>query len=235
MDLPPSLPAPLASAHRWAHSQGWLRRFTLANRILLAMAFLPTGLVKALGRRFTILPAESPVGFFFEAMYQTGPYWIFIGLVQVVAAVLLLVPRTAALGALLFLPVGLSVFLITWGVGFGNTVYITAGMLLSAVYLVCWDGGRVWAASAAVLRRRTAEESLLAGANGLELAGWTSGAACGMGLFLITRGFLPGSLMLPLLAAGGVAALLVVIGWVSQIAYPRSSPSSSRAWTDASR
>ena len=68
------------------------------NRILLAMAFFPTGLVKATGQRFTLLPIENPVGFFFEAMYQTGPYWYFIGMVQVAAAVLLLIPATATLG-----------------------------------------------------------------------------------------------------------------------------------------
>jgi uncharacterized membrane protein YphA (DoxX/SURF4 family) len=114
-------PYAFRTAQRWAWGQPWLRRFTLANRLLLSMAFLPTGLVKLTGQRFTVLSVDTPVGFFFEAMYQTGPYWIFIGLVQVVAAVLLLIPATATLGAVVFFPVGLSVLLVTWGVGFGTT------------------------------------------------------------------------------------------------------------------
>ena len=69
------------------------------NRILLAMAFLPTGLVKATGQRFTLLPVDTPVGFFFEAMYRTGPFWRFIGVVQVASAVMLLIPGTALLDA----------------------------------------------------------------------------------------------------------------------------------------
>jgi len=99
--------------------------------------------VKATGQRFTTLPVDNPVGFFFEAMYQTGPYWYFIGFSQIAAAVLLLIPSMATLGALLFLPIGFSIFLVTWGIGFGGTVYITAGMLLSVMYLVCWDADKV--------------------------------------------------------------------------------------------
>ncbi len=165
-----ALPAPLGKVHAWARSQPWLFRFTLMNRLLLAMAFLPTGLVKLTGQRFTLLPVENPVGFFFEAMYQTGLYWNFIGFMQVAAAILLLIPKTATLGAVLFLPVGFSIFLITWGVGFGGTVYVTAGMLLSVIYLVCWDGDRVWAAAFQLMGRRSAP-SLLSGAHWLEKAG----------------------------------------------------------------
>lgn len=68
------------------------------------------------------------------------------------AAVLLLIPRTAFLGALLFVPVSVSIFLITYGIGFGNTVGITAGMVLSVTDLVCWDGDRLWELGARALR-----------------------------------------------------------------------------------
>lgn len=208
-DLPPRL----ARLHRWCRAQGWLRRFTLANRVLLAMAFLPTGLVKALGRRFTLLPVDDPIGFFFEAMYRTGPYWHFIGLVQVVSAVLLLIPRTATLGAVLFLPVGLSVFLVTVGVGFGNTVWVTGGMLLSVVYLICWDGERVWRVAATLLAPQGEGGRLLEGATRLEIVGWTAGGACGIGLFLVTRGLLPRGSVLPLLVGGACALVAVMVGW----------------------
>lgn len=211
--MPRTLPDPFASAHAWARAQPWLGRFTLMNRLLLAMAFLPTGLVKATGQRFTILPVANPIGFFFEAMYRAGPWWIFIGMAQVSAAVLLLVPATATLGALLFLPIGVSVFLITWGVGFQGTVWVTGGMLLSVTYLLCWDGDRLWAAASHLLGRRRGPP-LLEGANGVERAGWVLGGVVGMALFLTTRGFVPATLVEELFWVGLGAFAMVVVGWV---------------------
>lgn len=76
-----------------------LHRLAVVSRILLALAFIPTGMVKLLGQRFTLMGPDTPVGYFFEAMYQTGFYWNFLGLSQVLAGVLLLIPWTATLGA----------------------------------------------------------------------------------------------------------------------------------------
>lgn len=207
------LPAPLDAMHRWAHAQPWLGRFTLMNRLLLAMAFIPTGLVKATNQRFTVLPVENPIGFFFEAMYQTGPWWIFIGCVQVAAGVLLLIPATSTIGAILFLPIGVSIFLITWGVGFGNTVLVAGGMVLAVTYLVCWDADRIWAAASKVVGRRSGPP-LLEGAHPVEKTGWALGGATGIALWLGTRGYVPSAWFLELLAVGVGAALMVVIGWI---------------------
>ena len=76
----------------WIRNQAWLYRFTWVTRILLAAGFFPTGLVKLMGHRFTLLSVDNPVGAFFEAMYQTGLYWRFLGLSQMIAALLLFVP-----------------------------------------------------------------------------------------------------------------------------------------------
>lgn len=182
----------------------------------MLMAFLPTGLVKATGQRFTVLPVENPVGFFFEAMYQTGPYWYFIGIMQVLSAILIVIPATATLGALLFLPIIFSIVLVTWGIGFGLTAWITTAMLLAVIYLLCWDADRIWAAGHAVLARGPAEAgepALLAGMTVVERAGWWLGGAMGLGLFLATRGFMPKAALVPMLALGGVAALMVLAGW----------------------
>ncbi len=123
-------------------STGFFLRFTLFTRILLAAGFVPTGMVKLLGQRFTTLPDTTPIGAFFESMYQTGLFWNFIGAVQVVAGVLLLTPRHAHLGALLFLPVIASINVINVALGFGLTTVITALMLLAALYLCIWDYDR---------------------------------------------------------------------------------------------
>lgn len=217
------LPRGIARIHDGARAHPGLARFALLNRILLATAFLPTGLVKLTGQRFTILPLEHPIGFFFEAMYRTGPYWTFIGGMQVLAAVLLLVPATATLGALLFLPIGVSIVLITWGVGFGNTVWIAAGMLLSVTYLLCWDADRIWdAVSRLTGRRREATPS--AGINPTELWGWVLGAAALLAFFLTTRGFLPGTLALPAVVLGGGGGALVLWGSSAQRRAARKRP-----------
>lgn len=223
MRLPHTPPDRLLRWLAWTRSRPWLGRFTLANRILLATAFIPTGLVKATGQRFTLLPVENPVGFFFEAMYRTGPYWYFVGAMQVAAGILLLLPGTATLGALLFLPIILSIVLITWGVGFGTTVWITLAMLVSVAYLLCWDGDRVWAALASVLGASD-RPPLLEGASSVERVGWIVGCIAGMALLLVTRSFLPRPWALPLLGLGAIGAVLVVVGCV--VAHAREQ----RAW-----
>lgn len=209
------LPRPLRRIHTWMHDQPWLGRFTLVNRLLLFMAFLPTGLVKATGQRFTQLPVEHPVGFFFEAMFRTGPYWHFIGIMQMVAAICLIIPATSTLGALLFFPIIVSIVLVTWGIGFSGTVWVTVGMLMATLYLLAWDADRIWNALQFVVGKR-AGAPLLRGANGIELAGWFGGGLTGLALLLYTRSFIPHSWVLPLLLVGAGCAGLVVIGWVMQ-------------------
>jgi uncharacterized membrane protein YphA (DoxX/SURF4 family) len=111
--------------------------------VLLAVGFIPSGLTKVLGNRFTRLGLDSPVGFFFEALYRTGFYWRFLGLCQLAAAALLLVPRTATLGAVVYFALILNIFVITVSVGFVGTPFITGLMLLASVYLLCWDYDRL--------------------------------------------------------------------------------------------
>jgi len=128
-----------ARAHTRVRRERWLRVFTVCTRILLALGFLPSGLTKALGNRFTLLGLDSPIGFFFEAMYRTGFYWRFIGLCQLAAALLLLIPRTATIGALVYFPLILNIFVITVSLQFRGTPVITGLMLLANIYLLCWD------------------------------------------------------------------------------------------------
>lgn len=211
--MSPDLPPAVADRLERIRATPLLQRFTLMNRLLLAMAFLPTGLVKLTGQRFTVLPVDNPVGFFFEAMYRTGPWWRFIGLVQVLAAVLLLIPRTATLGAVLFAPVVGSILLITIGVGFGLTAVIVAGMLLANAWLLCWDADRLWAAGAGLWGSRR-ELHPLRDMHWVERAGWLLGGAAGMGLFLATRGFLPTSAGPALLGTGLLGMALVIGGGI---------------------
>ena len=56
--------------HLWAVEQPILRVFTLTVRVLLAIAFVPSGLVKIMGEPFTTLPVSDPVGYFFAGFFS---------------------------------------------------------------------------------------------------------------------------------------------------------------------
>ena len=144
--------AALDRLHAAVRRSPWLRRFTAFTRILLAVGFIPPGMTKVLGNRFTQLPVEHPVGFFFEAFYRAHAFYWLAGVAQVLAGLLLLVPRTAHLGAMLFLTVITNIVAITWSIDFAGTKFITLLMLLAALYLVAWDYDR-WKA---LLPRRQA-------------------------------------------------------------------------------
>ncbi len=129
----------LSRLHAGAKASRWLRAFTLFTRVAIAIGFLPSGLTKVLGNRFTLLTPDTPIGLFFEGLYQSGFYWRFIGLAQLLAAFLLLIPRTATFGALLFFPIITNIFVITVSLHFRGTWVITGLMLLANLYLLCWD------------------------------------------------------------------------------------------------
>jgi hypothetical protein len=204
------LPAPLRRLHARVTGHPFWQRLHLASRLLLAMAFLPTGLVKVMGYRFTSLPVENPVGFFFEAMYQSGWYWNFLGWGQVTAAILLILPRTHFLGAILFLPILVNVVAVTWSIDFGLTGWITLAMLVANAFLLCWEADRVWPAMSAVLRPRPSVPLM----SRMEAIGWTLGGGAGMLLFLATRGFAPDFWFIVTVVCAITGAVLVLLSWL---------------------
>src|SRR5215212_2108810 len=133
----------LDNIHASVTANKWLQIFTAFARVLLAIGFIPPSIKKILGQPFTVLPDSNPVGHYFNALYETGFYYEFLGWGQLVAAILLLLPRTAHLGALVFLPIIANIAVLTSSVGFAGTNYITALMLVAATYLVAWDYDRL--------------------------------------------------------------------------------------------
>jgi len=89
------------------------------------------------------MSVETPIGEFFEVIYQTGLYWQFIGCAQVLAGVLLLIPRGAHLGAFLFVPIMANIFVITVSLQFSGTPFVTGMMFLAVLYLSAWDYHRI--------------------------------------------------------------------------------------------
>ena len=170
----------LDAAHTWALRQPLLRVATIGVRVLLALAFVPSGLVKILGEPFTSLPVSDPVGYFFAGFFSAPAYYRFVGLAQWTAAALLLVPRTATLGAALYLPIVANITAITvsFGPAFGGTRIVTGAMLLANLYLLAWDWDRwrtLWPGGGDAARHGSGVTAvlLLAGA-GLAFFGVTS-------------------------------------------------------------
>ena len=124
--------------HRW-----YLQLFTVFTRLVLAIGFIPPSYKKIINVPFTILPDSNPVGHYFNALYQTGFYYQFIGWAQMIAAILLLFPRTAHLGALMFLPIIANIAVLTTSVGFAGTWLVTILMTFAATWLVAWDYDRL--------------------------------------------------------------------------------------------
>lgn len=125
-----------------AKGNRWLRYFTVFCRVTLALGFIPSGLVKIVGERFTALPTNHPLGHYLEALHHTGYYYPFIGVAQLVTAILLLIPRTALLGALFYFPMILNICILAYASRFEGT-RITTLMLLANLFLLCWDYDRL--------------------------------------------------------------------------------------------
>lgn len=133
----------IETLHNKVYSKKVFLLFTWMTRILLALAFIPSGLKKLLGERFTILGIDTPVGFFFEALYQAGWYWNFLGFMQLLVALLLLIPRTTLFAALLYLPIIINILVIVTAMHFKGTPIIAGLMLLGNIYLLFWDYKKV--------------------------------------------------------------------------------------------
>ena len=121
----------------------FFQRFTAFTRVLLAIGFIPPGMKKVLGQPFTSLPTTNSVGYFFDAFFQAHEYYLFVGLAQVLAGLLLLFPMTATLGAVLYLPIIINIAVITISIGFKGTWLITLLMSLACMYLLVWDFDKI--------------------------------------------------------------------------------------------
>ncbi|MHA4842892.1 hypothetical protein ACX0G7_01950 [Flavitalea antarctica] len=131
--------------HTYLEAKGneWFHYFAVFCRIALAAGFIPSGFVKIMGERFASgLSANHPMGHYLQALYETGYYYSFIGISQLIIAFLLLIPRTALLGALLYFPIILNICILAYAVRFEGT-RITTLMVLANIYLLVWDYDRI--------------------------------------------------------------------------------------------
>jgi len=121
----------------------WFQGFATFCRIALAISFIPPGFVKIMGKRFAEgLPSNNPLGHYFDALYQTGYYYTFIGIAQVIIGILLLFKRTSLLGNLMYFPVILNICVLTYATRFNGTRLNTM-MVLASLFLLIWDYDRL--------------------------------------------------------------------------------------------
>ena len=126
-----------------AKADEWFKRFAIFCRIALAASFIPAGFVKIMGERFAAgLSPNNPLGHYFEALHLTGYYYTFIGIVQIITAILLLIPRTSLLGALMYFPIIVNICVLTYATRFDGTRGVTM-MVLASLFLLIWDYDRL--------------------------------------------------------------------------------------------
>ncbi|WP_460687085.1 hypothetical protein [Niabella aquatica] len=126
-----------------ARSDKWFQHFAVFCRIALAASFLPSGYIKIMGQRFAEgLSHNNPLGHYFDALLATGYYYTFIGLTQILIALLLLIPRTALPGALMYFCMIVNIAVLTYATRFHGTRIVTI-MILACLYLLIWDYDRI--------------------------------------------------------------------------------------------
>lgn len=125
----------------------WFQIAIIYTRYLLGGAFVFASLIKIKGQRFTTENgASEPINsawHFFETMYQSGLYWRFIGLGQLLAGLLLMTQRFAKLGALMYFPIITNIFVITLSYYFALTPFIVGAMLVANLTLIFWEWGEL--------------------------------------------------------------------------------------------
>ncbi len=136
--------ATLDHLHLKAKSNRWMSYFAIFLRFALAFGFITSGMVKIVGERFAAgLSVNHPMGQYLEALHHTGFYYTFIGVIQVIAAILLLIPRTVTLGALLYFPIILNIFVLSYAVRFEGSSLTSPLMVLGCLFLICWNYDKI--------------------------------------------------------------------------------------------
>lgn len=118
----------------------WYWYFSIFCRMSLAFAFIVAGMVKISGERFASgLSTKHPMGAYLEALYHTGFYYTFIGIAQVVAAIFLIIPRTITLGALLYLPIIINIWVLSFALRFEGSFLTSPLMVLANLFILVWN------------------------------------------------------------------------------------------------
>lgn len=122
-----------------AHERRGLAISIVVLRILIGFAFIPAGLKKLLGQPFTDPANTGLFHDFLHAFHATGPFYQFVGAVQLMAAILLITQRYAMLGAMIAAPLLAAILVFCWSTGVVPTAIVVTLMSAGLLALLLWD------------------------------------------------------------------------------------------------
>lgn len=117
----------------------WANVAVVNLRFLIGFAFVPAALKKVLGQPFTDPTKHGPFHDFLHGFHATGGFYTFVGVMQMIAAVLLCTQRYATVGALIALPILTAITVFCWSTGVVFTSVIATLMLAGIAGLLLWD------------------------------------------------------------------------------------------------
>jgi hypothetical protein len=117
----------------------WITVAVVNLRFLIGFAFLPAALKKVLDQPFTDPANHGRFHDFLHAFHATGWFYGFVGVMQLIAAVLLCTQRFATLGALIALPILTAITAFCWSTAVYPTAMIATLMWLGTIGLLAWD------------------------------------------------------------------------------------------------
>lgn len=117
----------------------WINVAVVNLRFLIGFAFVPAALKKVLDQPFTDPANHGRFHDFLHAFHATGWFYGFVGVMQLVAAVLLCTQRFATLGAMVALPILTAITAFCWSTAVYPTAVIATLMWLGTIGLLVWD------------------------------------------------------------------------------------------------
>ncbi len=120
----------------------WAQLFVVNLRIFIGLAFLPASLKKILGQPFTDPEKTGVFHEFLHAFHSVDGFYQFVGVMQLVVAVLLMTQRFATLGAALALPLLVAIGALCWSSAGIPTVTVVTLMTFGVIGLLLWEADR---------------------------------------------------------------------------------------------
>jgi uncharacterized membrane protein YphA (DoxX/SURF4 family) len=161
----------------------WVNVAVVILRILIAFAFVPAAMKKVLGQPFTDPTNHGVFHDFLHAFRATGWFYPFVGVMQLLAATLLMTQRWATLGAAVALPILSAIMVFCWSTGVEPTAIVATLMWLGIVGLLVWDLDR-WRALF-VPSDRSCEVHVAPPAAPIDMGLWTK---CGIAILVVYFG-----------------------------------------------
>ncbi len=157
--------------------RGW-HHVVILVRLLIGFAFLPAGIKKVLGQPFTDPSNSGPFHDFLHAFHATGGFYRFVGVVQLLAALLLMTQRRAGLGAALAAPVLTAIVVFCWSTMVVPTAIVATLMWLGTLAVLAWELPRWWTPPGDPAAPRATDDGLASP----DLGAW---AGCGLAVLAL--------------------------------------------------